>query len=99
MWQVDELKTIPNEPSESAPALAAKALDQELGASAAVAVPAAPTQVNDLTSMVKKKKKPAVEANSEPSADINSATKRKAEDDASSSLSEKKARLEDAPAS
>lgn len=94
MWQVDELKTIPNEPSESAPALAAKALDQELGAGAPAAMPAALTQVNDLTSMVKKKKKPAVEANAEPSA-----TKRKAEDDASSSPSEKKARLEDAPLS
>ena len=56
--------------------------------------------MNDLTSMVKKKKKPPVEANGEPNADVNGgAAKRKAEDDESNSPSEKKARLEEAPTS
>ena len=67
----------------------------------------APTQVNDLTGMVKKKKKPPVDeskANGEPAAapsDASSAGKRKAEDEPSASPSEKKAKLEetDAPAS
>ncbi len=88
--QVDELKTIPNEPQESAPTLAAKALDQELGAASSAAAPA-PQAVNDLTSIVKKKKKPVAEANgSEPSSNTG---KRKAEDDVPESASEKKAKM------
>ncbi|GJE90318.1 hypothetical protein PsYK624_064470 [Phanerochaete sordida] len=102
--KVEELKTLPNEEGLSAPALAAKALDTELNAGAAAPVPAAPAQVNDLTGMVKKKKKPAVQTAEEaaaPAADANGSAKRKAEDEAQASPSEKKARLEetDAPAS
>ena len=81
---------------ESAPAMAAKALDQELGVSSAT--PVAPTQVNDLTSMVKKKKKPVVEANNDPPVDASCSTKRKAEDEALVASSEKKPKLDEAPA-
>lgn len=93
--QVEELKTIPNEPSMSAPELVAKALDHELNAagSAAAAAPAA-LPVNDLTSVVKKKKKPAAESNSES----NTATKRKAEDEGLNSPTDKKAKLEEGAA-
>lgn len=97
--KVEELKTIPNEPSESAPDMVAKALDKELTTGSAGGAPAAPVQVNDLTSMVKKKKKPPVDANVEPPKEVAGATKRKAEDDASESPSEKKAKLEEAPVS
>jgi HAT1-interacting factor 1 len=71
--KVEELGQLPAESSaaESAPALAAKALDKELNGGSSSA--SAPAQVNDLTSMVKKKKK-------EPTTD--SSAKRKAEDDA-----------------
>jgi len=82
--KVEELKTTPNEPAVSAPALAAKALDQELNVTAAGSGSAA---VNDLTSMVVKKKKKAP--------DTNGVGKRKADDDAGSP-SEKKAKLEEA---
>ena len=78
--------------------MVAKALDKEFASSASGA-PAAPVQVNDLTSMVKKKKKPPVDGNTEPPKEAAGATKRKAEDDASSSPSDKKAKLEEAPAS
>ncbi|KAH7907890.1 hypothetical protein BJ138DRAFT_1158916 [Hygrophoropsis aurantiaca] len=86
--KVEELKTAPNEPSESAPAMAAKALDAELNG--ARSIPEAGQQgvgvVNDLTAMVvKKKKKP------EDAAD--GAGKRKA-DDGDASPSAKKAKLE-----
>lgn len=89
--------------------MAAKALDNELNAGApaapAAAAVATTTQVNDLTSMVKKKKKPVAEnqTHGEPtvtSAVTNGGSKRKAEDEPSASPSEKKARLEEeAPAS
>ena len=99
MDQVEELKTLPAEPTESAPALVAKALDQELGApGSASAAPAAPTQVNDLTSMVKKKKKPPVDAAAAPT-DVNGTGKRKVEDEHTHSPTEKKAKLEETPAS
>ncbi|KAI0630693.1 hypothetical protein C8Q77DRAFT_1063100 [Trametes polyzona] len=88
--KVDELKTSPNEPSESAPALAAKALDAELNGGPAPAAPAAQTEVHDLTGLVKKKKKNP-EANGTAS---NGAVKRKAEDDAEETQSEKKAKLD-----
>ncbi|KIM90564.1 hypothetical protein PILCRDRAFT_1835 [Piloderma croceum F 1598] len=82
--KVEELKTAPSEPTASAPALVAKALDQELNAGSSKSDPAA---VNDLTSMVVKKKKKA--------SDTNGAGKRKADGDAGSP-SEKKTKLEDA---
>jgi HAT1-interacting factor 1 len=81
---VEELKTAPSEPTASAPALVAEALDQELNAGSSGSAPAA---VNDLTSMVVKKKKKAP--------NTNGAGKRKADGDAGSP-SEKKAKLEDA---
>ncbi|THH27802.1 hypothetical protein EUX98_g6399 [Antrodiella citrinella] len=87
--KVEELKTVPNEPASSAPELAAKALDQELNGPAASG-PSGQTEVRDLTSIVKKKKKaPPIE----PAAP---APKRKAEDESLDSPSDKKARVEDA---
>ena len=84
--QVEELKSSPNENlGFSAPELAARALDKELGASTSEP-PAAPAVVTDLTSMVKKKKKT-------PAEDSNSG-KRKADGDAESSPIEKKAKLD-----
>ncbi|EGO22338.1 hypothetical protein SERLADRAFT_334181, partial [Serpula lacrymans var. lacrymans S7.9] len=53
--KVEELKTTPTEPNESAPAMAARALDKELN----TAIAAVPTQVNDLSKVVRKKKKDA----------------------------------------
>lgn len=81
--QVEELKTSPNEPSVSAPALAAQSLDKELNGAASGSA-AAP--VNDLTSMVVKKKKKAPDAPT--------GGKRKADGDVGSP-SEKKAKLEE----
>ncbi|KAG6333525.1 hypothetical protein ID866_5561 [Astraeus odoratus] len=69
--KVEELKTTPSEPTESAPALVARALDEELNARS-IAVPGQLPVVNDLTSMVKKKKK---------TVDPESTTKRKADDE------------------
>ncbi|KAI0831839.1 hypothetical protein BC628DRAFT_1415339 [Trametes gibbosa] len=88
--KVDELKTSPNEPEESAPALVAKALDAELNGTSAP-VPPAQTEVRDLTGLVKKKKKPT-EAN-EPTS--NGAVKRKAEDDAEETQLDKKVKLDE----
>ncbi|KAH8103867.1 hypothetical protein BXZ70DRAFT_1005429 [Cristinia sonorae] len=86
--KVEELKTVPNESGASAPEIAAKALDEELNAPTMVAgAGSGSTEVRDLTSMVKKKKKaPAAE----PSTSV---SKRKAEDEAQSP-SDKKARLD-----
>ncbi|EIW58465.1 uncharacterized protein TRAVEDRAFT_124499 [Trametes versicolor FP-101664 SS1] len=89
--KVDELKTSPNEPEESAPALVAKELDAELNAESGPAAPAK-TEVHDLTGLVKKKKKNP-EANGSASS---SAAKRKAEEDAEETQSEKKAKLDKA---
>ncbi|KAK7056262.1 hypothetical protein VNI00_002815 [Paramarasmius palmivorus] len=83
--KVEELKTSPNDSvQESAPALAAKALDKELNASA-TSSSSGPVVVNDLTKVVRKKKNPATEAES---------NKRKAEDDGEGSGSEKKPKLD-----
>jgi len=84
--KVEELKTTPNEPAVSAPALVAKALDQELNVATAGSSGSGSTAVNDLTSMVVKKKKKAP--------DTNGAGKRKADDDPGSP-SEKRAKLEE----
>ena len=91
---MEELKTIPNEPKLSAPALAAKALEQELKPTSSPAASSLP--VHDLTSMVKKKKKPIAEANSSHAvSETNGAasTKRKAEDASSGSPTDKRARV------
>jgi len=87
------LKSAPNDERDgglSAPELAQRALDQELNATTTVqqGLP-----VNDLTSMVvkKKKKAPAPEASS-------AAEKRKAEDGEAQTPQDKKARLEESPA-
>ena len=93
---MEELKTSPNEPTESAPALAAKALDQELNASSASGT-VKQSEVRDLTGLVKKKKKNK-DANGDvvaPTPTPNGATKRKAEDDVVENQSEKKAKLEE----
>ncbi|KAK0467181.1 uncharacterized protein EV420DRAFT_670911 [Desarmillaria tabescens] len=84
--KIEELKTSPNESvTESAPAMVAHALDKELNAGSAV-VPNQEPVVNDLTSMVVKKKKKAPEDTS--------AVKRKAEDDAQDSNCEKKPKVD-----
>ncbi|KAG6869222.1 hypothetical protein C0993_009085 [Termitomyces sp. T159_Od127] len=79
--KVEELKTTPNsdEKSMSAPAMAARALDKELNAGSSAASVTVPDVVNDLTSIVKKKKP---------------TEKRKADADAESSTTEKKARID-----
>ncbi|KAI0642340.1 hypothetical protein C8Q79DRAFT_247217 [Trametes meyenii] len=89
--KVEELKTSPNEPTGSAPELAAKALDAELNGAGAPAASAAQSEVRDLTGLVKKKKKNP-DTNGAPA---NGAVKRKAEDDGEDTQSEKKAKLED----
>jgi HAT1-interacting factor 1 len=74
----------------SAPALAAQALDRELNAGGtASAVPGQTGLVNDLTGMVKKKKKDQAGTIS-----AGAGSKRKADDDAPSPT-EKKARVEE----
>ena len=99
------MKTSPNElHTTSAPELAEKALDQELNGAGASS--AAPAQVNDLSGMVKKKKK-APEANGVATNGTNgtlhvdtpekTGTKRKADDDAMEVTTpvEKKVKLAD----
>lgn len=97
--QVEELKTIPNEPTLSAPALAAKVLDQVLNVQgSAAAGPNTPLPVNDLTSVVKKKKKPVAEADAtQASGEANGASsaKRKADDDGLDSQIDKKVKVEE----
>ncbi|OJA21553.1 hypothetical protein AZE42_03234 [Rhizopogon vesiculosus] len=84
--KVEELKTTPNELTESAPAMAARALDAELNARP-VSVPGQPALVNDLTSLVVKRKKKPAEADAP--------TKRRAEDgEGDVSPTAKKAKLE-----
>lgn len=96
---MEELKTIPNEPSMSAPALAAKLQDEELNVASSGAASTAPLPVNDLTSVVKKKKKPVAPDvhSAHANGDTNEAgpTKRKAEDEGLHSPTDKKARVED----
>ncbi|KAF8074911.1 hypothetical protein FPV67DRAFT_1559533 [Lyophyllum atratum] len=80
--KVEELKTTPSESTDaSAPAMVAQALDKELNAGASAVSASIPAVVNDLTSIVKKKKP---------------AEKRKADAEVESSSIEKKARV-DAP--
>jgi HAT1-interacting factor 1 len=84
---VEELKTTPNDiQPTSAPALAAQALDQELN-SGILSSKIPQAAINDLTSMVvKKKKKPATD---------DGTGKRKAVDEQGASTPpDKKARLE-----
>jgi HAT1-interacting factor 1 len=91
--QVEELKTSPNEHHDhdaSAPELAARALDSELNAPGAAASASKQLPINDLTMVVKKKKKA-------PDTDVPEKQKRKADDEGSSSPAEKKARLQEAP--
>jgi HAT1-interacting factor 1 len=90
MAQIEELKTLPADGQTNAVEMAAKALDKELNATGSSGTPA---PVNDLTSIVKKKKKPVPEEG-------NAAGKRKAESEVEDASAEKKVRLEDgAPAS
>lgn len=96
LWfiQVDELKSAPNDERDgglSAPELAQRALDRELNATPG----RQDLPVNDLTSMVVKKKKKAPAAVPEASG---AAEKRKAEDGEAQTLQDKKARLEESPA-
>lgn len=84
---MEELKTTPSEPTESAPAMAAKALDAELNAQS-ITVPGQPAVVNDLTSLVVKKKKKAAE--------LDAPAKRRADDgEGDGSPTAKKAKLEE----
>ncbi|KAE9399908.1 hypothetical protein BT96DRAFT_957113 [Gymnopus androsaceus JB14] len=81
--KIEELKMAPNETlADSAPAMVAQALDKELAGSSASAANTA--VVNDLTSMVRKKKAPVADAAS---------AKRKADDEEDSG-SEKKPKLD-----
>ncbi|KAH9933512.1 uncharacterized protein B0H18DRAFT_1115498 [Fomitopsis serialis] len=83
--KVEELKTSPEQTAESAPAMVERALDHELNTGKQPSAPV-PQPVNDLTSMVKKKKK-------DPEA--NGTAKRKAEEEPPASTpSEKKAKVE-----
>lgn len=88
MDQVDELKTSPvTGELTKAPELAARALDRELNAKPPTA-DVNKAVVNDLTTMVKKKKRPAeVNGSGDPTG------KRKADDEAVSES--KKAKVED----
>jgi HAT1-interacting factor 1 len=96
--QVDELKSAPNDERDgglSAPELAQRALDRELN-SGPEARQRQDLPVNDLTSMVvKKKKKAPVAAVPEASG---AAEKRKAEDGEAQTSQDKKARLEESSA-
>jgi HAT1-interacting factor 1 len=85
--QVEELKTSPNESlTTSAPALAAQALDRELNAGPSSSSNTKATVVNDLTSIVVKKKKKVL-------GDSN-AGKRKADEEAEPLNVDKKPKLE-----
>ncbi|KAK7024927.1 hypothetical protein R3P38DRAFT_3269677 [Favolaschia claudopus] len=100
--KVEELKTRPDEPLKNASALAAQALDAELNANRPAgalngAGGSGSGVVNDLTGIVKKKKKVAAPADGSTSP---GGTKRKADDDAAGEGVEgKKVRLDDASAS
>ena len=103
---MDELKSAPNDERDgglSAPELAQRALDRELNAVPEVKQDL-PLPVNDLTSMVVKKKKkvPAAVATAAvavPEASgAGAAEKRKAEEGEVQTLQDKKARLEESSA-
>jgi len=92
--KVDELKSAPNDERDgglSAPELAQRALDRELNAAPVVRQD---MPVNDLTSMVVKKKKKAPAPAPAPEAS-SAAEKRKAEDAEAQTPQDKKARLEE----
>lgn len=85
--KVEELKTTPSEPTESAPAMAARVLDAELNTKP-VSVTGQPAVVNDLTSLVVKKKKKATK--------VDTPAKRRADDgEDDGSPTAKKAKLEE----
>lgn len=84
--QIEELKSSPDTAEGSAPELVAQELDRDLNGPAAAK--SQPNQINDLTSMVVKKKKPAPDGTAE---------KRKAEDDVEGSP-EKKVKVDAATA-
>lgn len=93
--QVDELKCAPNDERDgglSAPELAQRALDRELNS---VSESRQDLPVNDLTSMVVKKKKKAPVAPAPVPEASGAAEKRKAEDGEAQTLQDKKARLEE----
>lgn len=78
----------------NAPELVARALDRELnGGSSSSFDPAKPVVVNDLSAMVKKKKKPTGEVASQSNGSAQTNGKRKAEDEVPAEP--KKARVED----
>ncbi|KAL5513283.1 hypothetical protein ACEPAH_3681 [Sanghuangporus vaninii] len=78
--KVDELRTSPANELTNAPALVAKALDEELNAGTKPGDPSKPLVVNDLNQMVRKKKKPAAEAYTTQNGDAEVNGKRKAGD-------------------
>ncbi len=84
---MEELKTAPNESlAQSAPAMAAEALDRELNTHSSAATPSTSAPViNNLTSTVKRKKKAPENATS---------SKRKAEYEEEPSKTDKKVRLD-----
>ena len=88
--QIEELKTAPvDDAGTSAPEMVAKALDKELNATRSTIDLTTDAKVNDLTSIVKKKKKPPIDipnsngATDQPLATASGSggTKRKADDD------------------
>lgn len=90
---MEELKTNPADEVTNAPEMAAQALDLELNSGLLkTGGSSKPTVVNDLNTMVRKKKKPAAS-----NGDAYGNGKRKAEEDVPSES--KKAKVEDATAS
>ncbi|KAJ7117547.1 hypothetical protein C8R44DRAFT_832297 [Mycena epipterygia] len=88
--KVEELKTRPDEPMKNASALVAQALDAELNAHAGANGAGSAQVVNDLTSMVVKKKKKPAPAPAEASGSASgSPAKRKAEEEGESSEGKK----------
>jgi len=87
---VEELKTRPDEPMKNASALVAQALDAELNSHSGANGAGSAQVVNDLTSMVVKKKKKPAPAPAEASGSASgSPTKRKAEEEGESSEGKK----------
>ena len=84
---MEELKTAPNESlAQTAPAMAAEALDRELNSHSSAPTPSTSAPViNNLTSTVKRKKKGPENTTS---------SKRKAEDEVEPSKMDKKVRLD-----
>ncbi|KAI0309154.1 hypothetical protein OF83DRAFT_41342 [Amylostereum chailletii] len=93
--KVDELKTSPNDVHASAPVLAARALDQELNGTSSSGSKA-PAPVNDLTSMVVRKKKKAPEPAPDASASSTTGPEKRKADEEMQTPPEKKMKLDDA---